>query len=269
MAHSKCKSPEQSKFVFLESLSKSLAIYLDTQENVIILGDLNITSEDKNLQLFVDSFNLEHLIKKPACFKGSLSCIDLINTDRKACFKKTCIVETATSDFHKITAVSLKSQILKAPSKWKLKAKEKGNLITDNKKLANLFNSYFINITDNLKLKKINLKISISLWNFFTDNLKLKKISLKISISLKFFLFMRIMAVFLKSNKIISFQKNFVSKSYHLMKSKRLYKLWKEKNLPLFLAFQLVFWLTQWIFIYRFSQIMNDSLKTIRYFPMA
>ena len=204
MAHSKCKSPEQSKFVFLESLSKSLAIYLDTQENVIILGDLNITSEDKNLQLFVDSFNLEHLIKKPACFKGSLSCIDLINTDRKACFKKTCIVETATSDFHKITAVSLKSQILKAPSKRKLKAEEKGNLITDNKKLANLFNSYFINITDNLKLKKISLKISISL---------------------KFFLFMRIMAVFLKSNKIISFQKNFVSKSYHLMKSKRLYKL--------------------------------------------
>ena len=163
MAHSKCKSPEQSKFVFLESLSKSLAIYLDTHENVIILGDLNITSEDKNLQLFVDSFNLEHLIKKPACFKGSLSCIDLINTDRKACFKKTCIVETATSDFHKITAVSLKSQILKAPSKRKLKAKEKGNLITDNKKLANLFNSYFINITDNLKLKKISLKISISL----------------------------------------------------------------------------------------------------------
>ena len=204
MAHSKCKSPEQSKFVFLESLSKSLAIYLDTHENVIILGGLNITSEDKNLQLFVDSFNLEHLIKKPACFKGSLSCIDLINTDRKACFKKTCIVETATSDFHKITAVSLKSQILKAPSKRKLKAKEKGNLITDNKKLANLFNSYFINITDNLKLKKISLKISISL---------------------KFFLFMRIMAVFLKSNKIISFQKNFVSKSYHLMKSKRLYKL--------------------------------------------
>ena len=204
MAHSRCKFPEQSKSVFLESLSKSLAIYLDTHENVIILGDLNITSEDKNLQLFADSFNLEHLIKKPACFKGSLSCIDLINRNMKAYFKKTCILETAISDFHKITAVSLKSQILKAFSKRKLKTKEKGDLITDNQKLANLFNSYFINITDTLKLKKIGLKISISL---------------------KLFLFMRIMAVFLKSNKIISFQKNFVSKSYHLMKSKRLYKL--------------------------------------------
>ena len=204
MAHSRCKFPEQIKSVFLESLSKSLAIYLDTHENVIILGDLNITSEDKNLQLFADSFNLEHLIKKPACFKGSLSCIDLINRNMKAYFKKTCILETAISDFHKITAVSLKSQILKAFSKRKLKTKEKGDLITDNQKLANLFNSYFINITDTLKLKKIGLKISISL---------------------KLFLFMRIMAVFLKSNQIISFQKNFVSKSYHLMKSKRLYKL--------------------------------------------
>ena len=204
MAHSRCKFPEQIKSVFLESLSKSLAIYLDTHENVIILGDLNITSEDKNLQLFADSFNLEHLIRKPACFKGSLSCIDLINRNMKAYFKKTCILETAISDFHKITPVSLKSQILKAFSKRKLKTKEKGDLITDNQKLANLFNSYFINITDTLKLKKISLKISISL---------------------KLFLFMRIMAVFLKSNKIISFQKNFVSKSYHLMKSKRLYKL--------------------------------------------
>ena len=204
MAHSRCKFPEQIKSVFLESLSKSLAIYLDTHENVILLGDLNITSEDKNLQLFADFFNLEHLIKKPACFKGSLSCIDLINRNMKAYFKKTCILETAISDFHKITAVSLKSQILKAFSKRKLKTKEKGDLITDNQKLANLFNSYFINITDTLKLKKISLKISISL---------------------KLFLFMRIMAVFLKSNKIISFQKNFVSKSYHLMKSKRLYKL--------------------------------------------
>ena len=45
--------------------------------------------------------------------------------------------------------------------------KEKDNLITDNQKLENLFNTYFINITDTLQLKKITLKISISLWNYF------------------------------------------------------------------------------------------------------
>ena len=66
------KPPDQSKSVFLENSSKSLSIYLDTYENVILLGDFNMTPEDKNLQLFADPFNLEHLIKKPTCFKDPL-----------------------------------------------------------------------------------------------------------------------------------------------------------------------------------------------------
>ena len=76
-----------------------------------------MTWEDKSLQLFADSFNLEHLIKKPTCFKGSPSFIDLIVTNRRAYFKKACILETGILDFHKLTAVNLKSQILKAPPK--------------------------------------------------------------------------------------------------------------------------------------------------------
>ena len=67
-----------------------------------------MTPEDKNLQLFADSFNLEHLIKKPTYFKGSPSCIDLIITNRKVYFKNACILETVITDFHKLTAVSLK-----------------------------------------------------------------------------------------------------------------------------------------------------------------
>ena len=67
-----------------------------------------------------NSFNLEHLMKKPTCLKGSPSCTDLIITNRKAYFKKTCILETGISDFHKLTVASLKSQILKAPLKRKL-----------------------------------------------------------------------------------------------------------------------------------------------------
>ena len=74
--------------------------------------------------------------------------------------------------------------------------KEKGNLITDNKKLANLFNTYFINITDTLQLKRPPLKFQ----------------------SLSEIFFIRIMTAFLKSKKIISFQKNFVSKWHHRMK---------------------------------------------------
>ena len=46
------KPPDQSKSVFLESLSKMLSIYLDTYKNLILLGDFKLTPEDKNLQLF-------------------------------------------------------------------------------------------------------------------------------------------------------------------------------------------------------------------------
>ena len=38
-----CKFPDQSKSVSLESLFKSLSIYLDTYQNVLLLADLNMT----------------------------------------------------------------------------------------------------------------------------------------------------------------------------------------------------------------------------------
>ena len=38
-----CKLPDQSKSVSLESLFKSLSIYLDTYQNVLLLADLNMT----------------------------------------------------------------------------------------------------------------------------------------------------------------------------------------------------------------------------------
>ena len=50
------KPPDQSKTAFLESLSKNLSTYLDTYENILMLGDFNMTPEDKNMQLFADCF---------------------------------------------------------------------------------------------------------------------------------------------------------------------------------------------------------------------
>ena len=119
LAVSACKPPGQSKSVFLETLSKNLSTYLDTNGNVILLGDFNITPEDKNLLLFANTFNLERLIKKPTCFKESPSYMYLIITNRKAYFKKTYIIKWKII-FSYINTVSLKSQILKAPPNQKL-----------------------------------------------------------------------------------------------------------------------------------------------------
>ena len=41
------KPPVQSKSVFLESLSGSFSIYLDTYENILLLGDFIMNPEDK------------------------------------------------------------------------------------------------------------------------------------------------------------------------------------------------------------------------------
>ena len=113
------KPPSQNNSLFLENMLKNLSRYLDSYENITLLGDFNMTPEDKNLEHFTDTFSLEHLINEPTCFKGSPSCIDLIMTNRKSYFKNTCVTVTGISDFHKLTAVSLKSQILKAPPKIK------------------------------------------------------------------------------------------------------------------------------------------------------
>ena len=86
-----------------------------------MLLDFNMTPYDKNFQLFADSSNLEHVIKKPTCFKGYHSCIHLIITNRKVYFKKKkCTLETGISHFRKLMAASLNSQLLKAPLKRKL-----------------------------------------------------------------------------------------------------------------------------------------------------
>ena len=56
--------------------------------------------------------------------------------------------------------------------------KEKGNFIPNNQKLANLFNTYFINITDTLQLKKSPLKFQslCEIISFYGNHDKISKI---------------------------------------------------------------------------------------------
>ena len=65
---------------------------------------------------FYRFFNVENLMHEATCFKGLPSCIDLIFTNRKPYFKNTSVITTGMLDIHKSTAVSLKSQVLKAPA---------------------------------------------------------------------------------------------------------------------------------------------------------
>ena len=63
-------------------LSDFLDSHLLTYEKVLTLGDLNVEVDERNMEIFCDSYSLTSLIKQPRCYKNPShpTCIDLILT---------------------------------------------------------------------------------------------------------------------------------------------------------------------------------------------
>ena len=79
--------------MFIEKLSNQLNDLHTSYDNILLIGDLNMATEDLKLQVLCDTHDLENLIKEPTCFKGkNPSCIDLILKNQKQLFMKfrTC-----------------------------------------------------------------------------------------------------------------------------------------------------------------------------------
>ena len=114
------KPPNQSDNLFLDNISTNLTFYSKYYENFIILGDLNMNPQNKLFQDFQNTFCLGNLIKEATCFKSTPSSIDVIITNNKSYFKGTCVVATGISDFHKLTAASLKAHLGKGVPRIKL-----------------------------------------------------------------------------------------------------------------------------------------------------
>ena len=62
------KLPSQNENYFLDVLSKVLSKLTCQYESVMLIGDFNLTVNNKNLGVFMNIFNLESLINKPTCF---------------------------------------------------------------------------------------------------------------------------------------------------------------------------------------------------------
>ena len=87
----------------------------------MLIGDFSMTTENENLEVFMNSFGLECLIKKPMCFQSkNPSCIDLILTNNKDLFKYSNVLEVGISDHHSLIITALKSQLVKGNEKTKL-----------------------------------------------------------------------------------------------------------------------------------------------------
>ena len=81
-------------------------------KHVMLIGDFHLTAENKNLKVFMNTFDLECLIKKPTCFQStSPNCMDLILTNKKEFFKNSNVLEAGISDHHSLIVTALRSQL--------------------------------------------------------------------------------------------------------------------------------------------------------------
>ena len=78
----------------LESLNRKLDLYTLKLENILVIGDPNISIEDNNMKHFCESYKLKSLIKVPTCYKNpeNPSCIDLILTNKPRNFQNLCVM---------------------------------------------------------------------------------------------------------------------------------------------------------------------------------
>ena len=103
------RPPKQNSQYFLENLSSIADYYSSICDNYIFLGDFNMEPNCLALTSFMQSFNLFNLIKTNTCFKGKGTCIDLILTNGKYCFKHSSTFETGLSDHHHLVYSMLKT----------------------------------------------------------------------------------------------------------------------------------------------------------------
>ena len=103
--------PKTTNFqTFFSELNICLDKATRTYENIVLLGDINIDTEDERvkgrtkLSEFCDIFDLESLIKGSTgdTIRYPSTSIDVIMTNKKRNFKNSCTVATGISDYHSV-----------------------------------------------------------------------------------------------------------------------------------------------------------------------
>ena len=115
------RPPSQNEKYFIDHLSKTLGQLSGQYDKTVLIGGFNLTIDNKSLENFITTFDLERLIKKPTCFQSSNpTYIDLILANKKELFKNTDVIEVGISYYHSLTVTVLKSLLIKGNAKTKL-----------------------------------------------------------------------------------------------------------------------------------------------------
>ena len=113
------KPPSQSDREFTNRLSSIIDYYSPKYENLMLIGDFNLSIENQHLDALIQAYNLNNLINKPTCFQSNTpTCIDLILTNTYTYM--TLYLYLRISDHHKLVSTILKSGSFKGTPKIKI-----------------------------------------------------------------------------------------------------------------------------------------------------
>ena len=112
------KPPSLSDIPFTSETSNTPTFYLSTHDNILLMGDFNITPNNPKSSELIADHELCTLISEPKCFKSiNPNCIDNFLTNKKTRFLKTLTFETGVSDHHKLIGTMLRSKFAKEKPK--------------------------------------------------------------------------------------------------------------------------------------------------------
>ena len=108
------KPPSQNEPTYVSEIQKLLTYYRSSYDNILLLGDFNMSFSNKNMKDLCVMFELNHLIKDSTCLKSSNpSCIDNFYTNKNTMFFNSSTVETGISDHHSLICTMLRSTFCK------------------------------------------------------------------------------------------------------------------------------------------------------------
>ena len=99
----------------LDYLNNILDKYRKLYENLVLMGDFNVTMDNKFMIDFFELNDLSSLIDKRTCYKNfnKPKCVNLIYTNKPSYFQHSNVFETSLSDFHFLTVTEFKMGFLR------------------------------------------------------------------------------------------------------------------------------------------------------------
>ena len=112
------KPPSQNEEFYISNLSKTINEFPAKYDKILLMGDFNLTTENKHLEELLRLFNIKSLISSPTCFQSiSPTCIDLTLTNQADFFSNSNTCEVGISDHHHLVSTMLNKKISKGSTK--------------------------------------------------------------------------------------------------------------------------------------------------------